>query len=87
MTNKAEDKNDVLVSIQALPALIDVSENAEIIKVSCGSRHTAAITSERPHLLSIVKHQQFKLFTTNFILLGSGDLYTWGWGKMFYFIS
>ncbi|XP_062847584.1 RCC1 domain-containing protein 1 [Trichomycterus rosablanca] len=44
-TNKAEDINDVFISIQALPALLDVSESAEIIKVSCGSRHTTAITS------------------------------------------
>ncbi|KAG7324308.1 hypothetical protein KOW79_012324 [Hemibagrus wyckioides] len=40
-----EDTSDVIISIQALPALVDVSEASEIKKVSCGSRHTAAITS------------------------------------------
>ncbi|KAB5565598.1 hypothetical protein PHYPO_G00243460 [Pangasianodon hypophthalmus] len=45
--NKKEDKgtSDVFISIQAFPALVDVSEVSEINKVSCGSRHTAAITS------------------------------------------
>ncbi|KAK3558314.1 hypothetical protein QTP86_014701, partial [Hemibagrus guttatus] len=40
-----EDTSDVFISIQAFPALVDVSEASEIKKVSCGSRHTAAITS------------------------------------------
>ncbi|XP_060770961.1 RCC1 domain-containing protein 1-like isoform X3 [Neoarius graeffei] len=45
--NKKEDEgtSDVFISIQAFPALVDLSEAAEIKKVSCGSRHTAAITS------------------------------------------
>ncbi|TSM52237.1 RCC1 domain-containing protein 1 [Bagarius yarrelli] len=44
---ETEDKgtSEVFISIQAFPALVDVSEAAEIKKVSCGSRHTAAITS------------------------------------------
>ncbi|XP_053573686.1 RCC1 domain-containing protein 1 [Bombina bombina] len=44
------------ITIQAFPALIDLPHESEVIKISCGSRHTAAVT-------------------------GSGDLYTWGWGK------
>ncbi|KAF5893394.1 methionine aminopeptidase 2 isoform X2, partial [Clarias magur] len=42
---KNEGTTDVFISIQAFPALVDVSETSEINKVSCGSRHTAAITS------------------------------------------
>lgn len=41
-----EGTADVFISIQAFPALVDVSEASEIKKVSCGSRHTAAITSK-----------------------------------------
>ncbi|KAH0620167.1 hypothetical protein JD844_014800 [Phrynosoma platyrhinos] len=32
------------ISIQALPALLDLPDGAEVRKVSCGSRHTAALT-------------------------------------------
>ncbi|XP_042328583.1 RCC1 domain-containing protein 1 isoform X2 [Sceloporus undulatus] len=32
------------VSIQAFPALLDLPDEAEVLKVSCGSRHTAALT-------------------------------------------
>ncbi|XP_067411527.1 RCC1 domain-containing protein 1 isoform X2 [Emydura macquarii macquarii] len=32
------------ISIQAFPALLDLPEGAEVSKVSCGSRHTAAVT-------------------------------------------
>ncbi|XP_053371592.1 RCC1 domain-containing protein 1 [Clarias gariepinus] len=42
---KDEGTTDVFISIQAFPALVDVSEASEISMVSCGSRHTAAITS------------------------------------------
>ncbi|XP_067871688.1 RCC1 domain-containing protein 1 [Heterodontus francisci] len=45
-TNKeaaGEDLN-VFISIQAFPALVDLPEELEVSKVSCGSRHTAAIT-------------------------------------------
>ncbi|KAF4081275.1 hypothetical protein AMELA_G00159600 [Ameiurus melas] len=40
-----EGTSYVFISIQAFPALVDVSEASEINKVCCGSRHTAAITS------------------------------------------
>ncbi|XP_066525210.1 RCC1 domain-containing protein 1 isoform X2 [Hoplias malabaricus] len=43
MLNKGD--SNVFISIQAFPALVDVSEMSEICKVSCGSRHTAAVTS------------------------------------------
>ncbi|XP_029008853.1 RCC1 domain-containing protein 1-like isoform X2 [Betta splendens] len=36
---------DVFISIQAFPALLDVTPSCEITAVSCGSRHTAAVTS------------------------------------------
>ncbi|XP_060116333.1 LOW QUALITY PROTEIN: RCC1 domain-containing protein 1 [Heteronotia binoei] len=32
------------ISIQAFPALLDMPEEADVSKVSCGSRHTAALT-------------------------------------------
>ncbi|EMP36061.1 Protein unc-45 like protein A [Chelonia mydas] len=32
------------ISIQAFPALLDLPEGSEVSKVSCGSRHTAAVT-------------------------------------------
>lgn len=41
--NKGEE--NVFISIQAFPALVDVAEMCEIRKVSCGSRHTAVTTS------------------------------------------
>lgn len=46
--NQAEEKNnsDVFISIQAFPALVDIPEVSEIIRVACGSRHTAAITGD-----------------------------------------
>ncbi|KAM9377877.1 RCC1 domain-containing protein 1 isoform 3-T3 [Pholidichthys leucotaenia] len=41
-----EDKHEeVFISIQAFPALLDVSQSCEIQKVSCGSRHTAVVTN------------------------------------------
>lgn len=43
---KDEGTTDVFISIQAFPALVDVSEASEINMVNCGSRHTAAITSK-----------------------------------------
>lgn len=41
-----EEHEDVFISIQAFPALLDVSSSCEIRAVSCGSRHTAAVTSK-----------------------------------------
>uniref|UniRef100_A0A8C1NHQ4 RCC1 domain containing 1 n=1 Tax=Cyprinus carpio TaxID=7962 RepID=A0A8C1NHQ4_CYPCA len=35
---------DVFISIQAFPALVDVPNVSEISSISCGSRHTAAVT-------------------------------------------
>ncbi|XP_036391543.1 RCC1 domain-containing protein 1-like isoform X1 [Megalops cyprinoides] len=37
--------SEVFISIQAFPALLDLPQEVEVTKVSCGSRHTAAITS------------------------------------------
>lgn len=42
---KEEDK-EVFISIQAFPALLDLNPQCEIKTVSCGSRHTAAVTTE-----------------------------------------
>ncbi|XP_048828381.1 RCC1 domain-containing protein 1-like [Brienomyrus brachyistius] len=39
-----EDSRGVFISIQAFPALVDIPEDSEVTKVSCGSRHTAAVT-------------------------------------------
>ncbi|XP_069758562.1 RCC1 domain-containing protein 1-like isoform X5 [Narcine bancroftii] len=44
-TERAATGNaNVFISIQAFPALLDFPGEVEISKVSCGSRHTAAIT-------------------------------------------
>ncbi|XP_047208187.1 RCC1 domain-containing protein 1-like [Girardinichthys multiradiatus] len=40
-----ERHEEVYISIQAFPALVDVSPSCEIRTVSCGSRHTAAVTT------------------------------------------
>ncbi|KAJ6662754.1 hypothetical protein lerEdw1_010958 [Lerista edwardsae] len=37
-------EESVVVSIQAFPALLDLPQEAEVRKVGCGSRHTAAVT-------------------------------------------
>ncbi|XP_051740002.1 RCC1 domain-containing protein 1 [Ctenopharyngodon idella] len=43
--NKDEtNQADVFISIQAFPALVDVPDVSEISRISCGSRHTAAVT-------------------------------------------
>lgn len=44
----AEDA--AFISIQAFPALLDLPQDLEVRKVSCGSRHTAIITRECPAL-------------------------------------
>ncbi|XP_034032716.1 RCC1 domain-containing protein 1 isoform X2 [Thalassophryne amazonica] len=45
-TPPEEDKyEDVFISIQPFPALVDISPSCEISTVSCGSRHTAAVTT------------------------------------------
>ncbi|KAJ8393155.1 hypothetical protein AAFF_G00068380 [Aldrovandia affinis] len=38
------DSREVFISIQAFPALLDLPQEAEVTRVSCGSRHTAALT-------------------------------------------
>lgn len=42
---EGEDDKEVFISIQAFPALVDITPPCEIKTVSCGSRHTAAITT------------------------------------------
>ncbi|XP_039987873.1 RCC1 domain-containing protein 1-like [Xiphias gladius] len=42
---KGEEHEEVFISIQAFPALLDVTPSCEIRTVSCGSRHTAAVTT------------------------------------------
>jgi len=45
--NKDEkDHADTFISIQAFPALVDVPDVSEISRISCGSRHTAAVTGD-----------------------------------------
>lgn len=43
---KQEEDKEVFISIQAFPALLDLNPSCEVKAVSCGSRHTAAITTE-----------------------------------------
>ncbi|CAL8260418.1 unnamed protein product [Merluccius merluccius] len=42
---EAAGSQEVFISIQAFPALLDVTESCDVAKVSCGSRHTAAVTT------------------------------------------
>ncbi|XP_026221098.1 RCC1 domain-containing protein 1 isoform X2 [Anabas testudineus] len=42
---EGEKNEEVFISIQAFPALLDVTPSCEIKVVSCGSRHTAAVTT------------------------------------------
>ncbi|KAF1387014.1 hypothetical protein PFLUV_G00100870 [Perca fluviatilis] len=43
---KEEEKHEeVFISIQAFPALLDITPSCEIRTVSCGCRHTAAVTT------------------------------------------
>lgn len=42
---EGEKHEDVFISIQAFPALLDITPSCEIWTVSCGSRHTAAVTT------------------------------------------
>lgn len=45
--NKDEtNQADVFISIQAFPALVDIPNVSEISRISCGSRHTAAVTGD-----------------------------------------
>ncbi|XP_043083832.1 RCC1 domain-containing protein 1 [Puntigrus tetrazona] len=44
-TKENEKKEaDVFISIQAFPALVDISNVSEVVRISCGSRHTAAVS-------------------------------------------
>ncbi|CAG5958219.1 unnamed protein product [Menidia menidia] len=42
---QGEKNEEVFISIQAFPALLDVTPSCELRAVSCGSRHTAAVTT------------------------------------------
>lgn len=77
------EQEDVFISIQAFPALLDITPSCDIRSVSCGSRHTAAVTSEKPHWLYTNAHILGKsvIFIWYFLFPATGDLYTWGWGK------
>ncbi|KAM3869981.1 RCC1 domain-containing protein 1 [Diretmus argenteus] len=44
-TQEGEKQDEVFISIQAFPALLDVTQSCEVSTVSCGSRHTAAVTT------------------------------------------
>ncbi|XP_004069771.1 RCC1 domain-containing protein 1 isoform X1 [Oryzias latipes] len=43
--NSSTHQEEVFISIQAFPALFDVTPLCEVKTVSCGSRHTAAVTT------------------------------------------
>ncbi|NXN72891.1 RCCD1 protein, partial [Himantopus himantopus] len=51
------------ISIQAFPALLDLPQDLEVSKVSCGSRHTAVVTRDGTTVVSAGKYGQ----------LGHGD--------------
>ncbi|NXE57958.1 RCCD1 protein, partial [Casuarius casuarius] len=57
------------ISIQAFPALLDFPQDLEVSKVSCGSRHTAAITRETQCL----HHSDWFLSPGKYGQLGHGD--------------
>uniref|UniRef100_A0A8C3GCF4 RCC1 domain containing 1 n=1 Tax=Cyclopterus lumpus TaxID=8103 RepID=A0A8C3GCF4_CYCLU len=42
---EGEQHEEVFISIQAFPALLDITPSCEIRSVSCGCRHTAAVTT------------------------------------------
>ncbi|XP_049930054.1 RCC1 domain-containing protein 1-like [Epinephelus moara] len=42
---EGEKHEEVFISIQAFPALLDITPSCEIKTVSCGCRHTAAVTT------------------------------------------
>ncbi|KAM9352571.1 RCC1 domain-containing protein 1 [Symphorus nematophorus] len=44
-SQEGEKHEEVFISIQAFPALLDFTPSCEIRAVSCGSRHTAAVTT------------------------------------------
>ncbi|KAM7002767.1 RCC1 domain-containing protein 1 [Tautogolabrus adspersus] len=43
---EGEKHEEVFISVQAFPALLDVTPSCEIRTVSCGCRHTAAVTTK-----------------------------------------
>ncbi|NWS71135.1 RCCD1 protein, partial [Crotophaga sulcirostris] len=47
-----QDQSAAFISIQAFPALLDLPQDLEVSRVSCGSRHTAVITREGPRVTS-----------------------------------
>lgn len=47
--SEKEMAEDVFISIQAFPALLDIPDVSEVSRVSCGSRHTAAVSCKLGH--------------------------------------
>lgn len=45
-SEQKETAEDVFISIQAFPALLDIPNVSEVSRVSCGSRHTAAVSCQ-----------------------------------------
>ncbi|KAG5273945.1 hypothetical protein AALO_G00157470 [Alosa alosa] len=45
-SEQEETVEDVFISIQAFPALLDIPHVSEVSSVSCGSRHTAAVSCQ-----------------------------------------
>ncbi|XP_078113601.1 RCC1 domain-containing protein 1 isoform X3 [Sander vitreus] len=71
---KEEEHEEVFISIQAFPALLDITPSCEIRTVSCGCRHTAAVTSDygqlghqtfissdEPQLVEFFREQQMRV--------------------------
>ncbi|XP_072258851.1 RCC1 domain-containing protein 1 [Pyxicephalus adspersus] len=43
-TEDDNDEDNEYIAVQSFPALIDLPQESEALKISCGSRHTAAVT-------------------------------------------
>lgn len=70
-TQEGEEHEEVFISIQAFPALVDITQSCEVSKISCGSRHTAAVTSKNtPHM---ILHKWIHKFLNH--IQGHPDLY------------
>nr|DBA32016.1 TPA: hypothetical protein GDO54_007768 [Pyxicephalus adspersus] len=49
-TEDDNDEDNEYIAVQSFPALIDLPQESEALKISCGSRHTAAVTRRHGQL-------------------------------------
>lgn len=43
---ESDDEESEYIAVQSFPALLDLPQESEASKISCGSRHTATVTCE-----------------------------------------